>query len=219
VEEGAEVSGRLELTDGRTISNPEHISVEAEVGSTEQNRQWVGKGSRQVQVDRDGAFVIGGVPSGQARFWVQAHQGRYFLKAVYQGENRVANGLLPVKTGERLANVRLILSDEVGQVRGKLRDQDGPSESFQVVLVPADPSQWDNHRSYRYGWGNGEQPFVLEGVPAGRYLLFAFDSQIGFGGREFVKKHQARALELAVRAGETEDVEVIPMTREELGLP
>jgi hypothetical protein len=78
------------------------------------------------------------------------------------------------------------------------------------VLVPEDPSKWNNSQSYLRGWGDGRNPFIIRGVPAGEYLLFAV-SNVGIDGEVSVKKYLSAAIKIEVRAGMVETVQVTPL--------
>jgi hypothetical protein len=218
VEEGAEISGLIELIGNRPMMNSDQLYVNAEVVALEGDSQNMYAGSQSARVSSDSTFVVGGLPSARIRFTIQAPNNRYFLKAVHQGDTECRRGEVSIRAGKRVSDIRLILSDEVGDVRGLVRQHEGPAKPCQVVLVPAEESQWNDYRTYRTGWSNGQEPFIIQGVPAGRYLMFAVESSVGFSGEPFIRKYQSSAIELTIRPGETQAIEVAPLTAEELGL-
>ncbi|MDW8241298.1 MAG: carboxypeptidase-like regulatory domain-containing protein [Acidobacteriota bacterium] len=208
--EGGQIVGRIELIGGRPISHPDQIYATIELTPT--NPQVPsGIGSLRIKIEPDGTFILGGLPSARVRFTAQAINHRYFLQGVYRGDVELPRNEVLVEAGKKLSNIRLVFSDQVGTVRGHVRQSDGQSTSYQVILVPADPALWADQRNYRFGWSDGQQPFHIEGVPAGRYLVFTIDGTVGFGGESWVRKYRSRAGDLSVRAGEIEDIEVTPL--------
>lgn len=209
--EGGQIVGRIELIGGRPISHPDQIYVTAELTPANPSQTPSGIGSLRVKIEPDGTFILGGLPSARVRFTAQAINHRYFLQGVYQGDMERPRGEVLVEAGKKLTNIRLVFSDRVGTVRGYVRPSDWHAASYQVILVPADPALWADQRSYRFGWSDGQQPFHIEGVPAGRYLVFTIDATVGFGGEAWVRKYRSRASEITVGAGEIEDIEVAPI--------
>lgn len=210
MEEGGQISGVLELTGGRAVPDLQQLTINARLTPLDAQHSLL-VGSRTARINSDGTFTIGGLPSARVQLTVHAPNNRYFLKAVHRGERKLAQPSLVIESGQHLSDIRLILSDEVGEVRGYIQSVEDATRSYHVVLVPADESRWHDYAAYRHAWSHGERPAILPGVPAGRYLLFALDGTVGFGGEAFIRAHLSQAVEVDVRAGETLDVELVPI--------
>jgi protocatechuate 3,4-dioxygenase beta subunit len=211
LEDGAQIIGRIELIGDRLVANPDQLYINAEVTPVKMDANQPHIGSVRVKVEPDGTFVVGGLPAARVRFTAQSPNQSCFLKGVYRGETELPRGEVIIEANKKVINIRLVLSDQVGTVRGNVRPRDSQVRSFQVILVPADASFWNDYQSYRYGWSDGQQPFQLEGVPAGRYLVFTVDSTIGFGGEASIRQLHSRAMEVNIRPGDVEDIEVTPL--------
>ncbi|RMG55914.1 MAG: hypothetical protein D6723_01705, partial [Acidobacteria bacterium] len=195
LEEGGQISGALELIGGRSVPDPQQLTINARLAPLDA-RQPLLVGTRTAHINPDGTFTIGGLPSARVQLTVHAPNNRYFLKAITRGERQLAQPSLVIESGQHLSDIHLILSDEVGEVRGYIPSVEDATQSYHVVLVPADESRWRDYAAYRHAWSHGERPAVLRGVPVGRYLLFALDGTVGFGGEAFIRAHLSQAVEV-----------------------
>ncbi len=84
---------------------------------------------------KEKTFRIGKLSEGKFRLGTSNNQN-YYLKAIMLGGKDLLNSPLEIKEGEDLKDVQIVLSTNMGTVKGKVAGYDGKEEAF-VVLIEA----------------------------------------------------------------------------------
>lgn len=205
LDEGGEVSGRVHLVGSRTLE-PSRLSLHVQMTMIETpNAVYPYHNSR---INPDGTFRFGGLPAGKLRFVLSSSDRRFFLKKVLVNGADLTDSEISLGAGEKIRDIYLLISDEVGEVSGIVTDADEDIGSIRIIMVPEDPAKWGRYENYIHAYTSGTASFSLEGVPSGRYLVFALPSEVPFEGERFIQEYYASATAITVQARRTKEIQV-----------
>ena len=119
----------------------------------------------------DGSFTLPTLPVGRYRPTVR--DSHTFIPAEVHVEGAdFRNGVVDLSEDE-VINLRIVVSGEIGEVKGFVMKGDQPVESVMVALAPVqDSDNWMDYRGYQ---SDSDGSFDIRNVPAGEYFLFAVD--------------------------------------------
>jgi molybdopterin-binding protein len=167
VDVGGEITGRFEMEDGSRPKVPSGLSVAA----------WAEDGGFQVaaRVLENGDFTISRLPGGIVRLVARAWAGPYYVVRIVHKEASLQDGSLSLIAGERLAGIRVILSDEGAMLRGTVSLADGrnPAPGSWVLLMPIEGTRRDLELLSRSVRVDQRGQYVIEGIAPGRYFVLA----------------------------------------------
>lgn len=103
---------------------------------------------------------------------------RYMLKAVMADGVDVTDSGLPVRPGEHLDGVQVLVSNRITRLSGSVQDDRGAVPSDATVLVFAvDENRWTTQSRWTGAAASDRQgKFELKGLPAGDYLAVALEN-------------------------------------------
>lgn len=238
LEVGGEIRGKLVLEGGRKLENPQGIAVQARIlADPPEDRFERGRLSivssfsaasdvfaRLVEdytfvqsgnVKPDGSFAIRGLRSGRVRLVALPSSSRYYLKQIQLGTKTIGNAPLPLAPGEIREDVSIVLSDDVGAVRGTLQSAAANGGRYSVTLLPADRGKWSDPSAYRQtvvmAGGQSQMPFSIPDVPVGQYYVLALPGQMISMRLEDISQAVQSAAVVTVRSSETAAVTVSPV--------
>ncbi|MGE5834797.1 MAG: carboxypeptidase regulatory-like domain-containing protein, partial [Acidobacteriota bacterium] len=122
-----------------------------------------------------GEFSIEGVMPG--RYVIQAGgtdpRSPWMLKAAVIRGRDVLDEPIDLSTGEEIDDVRLTLTDRIGELSGRVADAtDKPSRDDWVVVFSADRKHWyPGSRRTRVVRPDAKGTYLVRGLPAGSYLV------------------------------------------------
>jgi hypothetical protein len=123
----------------------------------------------------DGSFSIQGVVPGAHIITVEGLPDPWVLKSVtYRGQD-ITDAGLEADSGQRLADVRVAITDVASEVSGTVRDADGHGVAAAMVLmIPAAPQFW-TRVSRRFGRTSTDADgrYRYRGLPPGEYRVVA----------------------------------------------
>ena len=123
----------------------------------------------------DGSFIIRGVISGTHAITVEGLPEPWVLKHVtYRGQDISDTGL-EADSGQRLADVRVTITDIASEVNGIVRDAEGRGVSGAKVLIIPAASQFWTRVSRRFGRTSTDADgrYRYRGLPSGEYRVVA----------------------------------------------
>jgi hypothetical protein len=157
-------------------------------------------------INPDGTFRIGGLQAGVAQLQLGAQDRAlltgFTLARVERGGVVVGPRTIEVKSGEQISGLRIVVIFGSGIIHGTIKVENGPLPTSARLSVglgkPGDPL------SMRSGEIDARGRFVLQGVPAGTYELFANVFIPGLRGRQPFTRQS-----ITVSEGSVMDVELV----------
>jgi len=153
---------------------PGHVTYEDEPARPKGNQRLVltevtsrsGSPNREeAEIDGEGTFRLEKVPAG--RYAVSVSWGTAYVKSMTLGPVRMEGRVLDLSAGSGEASLTVVLSGEVAEISGTVRDDKGPAPAF-AVLVP------ENEEGSEFQFGMGPKGnYSFPGIAPGDYKLFA----------------------------------------------
>lgn len=213
---GVNLSGAVELEGGKP---PRDARVMVIAEPRNEPRAELGEGTQSAIVDDDGRFTVMGLRPGETYLTAYAlKRGRYdqqiyFVKSVSWRGRDYMREPLSVGEGEDLSGVRVVLTDEAGELSGRvLSASDGktPAAGAVVFLLPADEGRWNYPTARSGARADGEGNYEVRALP-GDYLVFTLGP--GYSGVsprvELFKARAESARRVSLRAGERRSLELV----------
>lgn len=241
LEAGAEIRGKIVLAGGRPFENPQSTTIQARVlkdpedgGVPQQafigDRGAGGSWARGVylfpfapesysstqtgEVLPDGTFSIRGLHSGNVRLVVMPSSSRYYFKDIQIGTRSFGRTPLAVSPGEVKEGVTLVLSDDVGAVRGILQPASVSAGRVIISLLPVDKEKWTDPSALRQtsvdATTNSKITFTLTEVPVGQYYVLAVPQLSVVSKPEELEAMVQTSAVVSVRPQETAEITVFP---------
>ena len=199
---GALLSGTLEFdTSGREPLE----DLSTIVMSTRMADVAMAGGGSQGFVRPDGTFVLSAMDS-DLLIRVRNLPSPWVLKSVsYRGRD-VTDRPMRIESGDRLNDIRVVVTDRVTRVTGEVRDaNDDPVNDRVVVAVPIDQSLWrPNGRHIRLAYLSFEGRYEIRGLPPGDYYVAAVEplGQADLYEQEVLEEIAARGSRLTLAEGQ-----------------
>jgi hypothetical protein len=127
------------------------------------------------QVKDDGTFSVAHV-FGRARFQVTVPDG-WMLKSVLHEGRDITDAPLELRSGEDLAGVQVVITNQVTSVGGQLTDEkNAPLRDATVIVFASDAEKWfESSRTVRATRPDQQGQWQIKGLPAGEYLAIALE--------------------------------------------
>jgi Carboxypeptidase regulatory-like domain len=166
--------------------------------------------------DRNGAFKITYVPSGNFDFVMDPDAGTYLKQAVCNGKDYTLTQL-SIEGGVNINDCALTLGADTGVIKGQVLDGDKPAPRLVVVAIPEEISKRHLGRFTFTGISNGRGEYQLSGVIPGDYLVFAVpkDDEQSYFQIDFADRNQRDAERVSVKSGDAKTVTLKPATAQE----
>jgi hypothetical protein len=185
---GEDVSIALTLTRGTTLSGTitfesmgerageqsrVNVALTPLAGQTAIPGGLAGSGSFRAQAN--GAFTITDVAPGSYLLRVGGIGNSWAVKGIYLGGRDVADAPIEVRTGQPIAGLSVVLTDQPSVVTGTVTDGDGdPALDGVVLLYSTDSSLWRPGTRLLQATGLDQSgAYRLRGMPPGDYYLVA----------------------------------------------
>jgi hypothetical protein len=130
--------------------------------------------SSSANVSAGGKFVIRSVPSGQTYFSINVGEetSRFYIKSITWNGKDLLRELLNIDAGQKIDNVKIVLSTQVAGFTIRVRNTRGEAVSdVPVTLVPADPARWERSEAQLMCVTDPQGKCTVIGAPV-EYLVF-----------------------------------------------
>jgi len=202
VQQGATISGLIEIEDGGKLERVDLMAIDA-ISLTDDGSP--GPRQASARIGSDYTFTIVGVPNGRVRLRVVIKDHRYYLKSIVSAEGDISNFPLEVAPGATLSGIRILLTPGAAVLSGTVSamgDRKGVKGSV-VYAVPEELEQRMLGELIRTAavdpWGR----YLLSGLAPGRYLVFVRHRGELSKLEDLIISHQADAVVVSVKAGES----------------
>jgi hypothetical protein len=204
---GGSISGTVVVEGGKEPSG--YLALYPEVSADGRRAIYGSQG-----VVQNGSFVLGGIQPGKAYLVANAggSEGRYYVKSITAGGVTYTNNPLVIEDGTTLRGVHVVLTTEVGTLKGRVRrpgKENASAPGATVLLVPADAQRWPWFHMQSYTRTNLDGTFELN-VRPGDYLAFVLPAheraRLLFADE--IGRFSAGAQRVTLRAGKTEQLEL-----------
>lgn len=167
------------------------------------------------EVKDDLSFKVSNVPLGASQVRLAGLPSGFYLKAARYGQEDVLAHGLDLTQGAA-GKLELTISPAAARVEGVVLDaKQQPVKGASVVLAPASAVPPGRADLYRSATSDQNGQYRLEGVPPGKYRLFAFEDleEGAYQDVDFLKQHETKAekLELAERDSASKQLALIPV--------
>jgi protocatechuate 3,4-dioxygenase beta subunit len=151
-------------------------------------------------LEEDGSFAIRELPEGQYTFELSGRETEFYLKQVECSGQDYSNQPAPLKAGETL-ECTLLLSRDVGEVRGQVEQEGEPAPGMVVVLIPRSLELRLRPRYTMTAQTDDHGQFQIRGVIPGEYLAFALApvDDASYFALDFAERNRDAAVPLTVK--------------------
>jgi protocatechuate 3,4-dioxygenase beta subunit len=169
---GGSLSGQVVLEGARDNSVVARLSQSSlYVYANIRNDDLHSSSGRTVQVQSDGSFRVGGLQAGTASLSLGGDASRGFAMSRIEREGVAQPNGIPIRTGEHVTGIRIVLVSSTGSIRGVVKVENGmlpAGARFYVQLTkPGSPGGIAGAEVDSRGH------FLIEGLTAGSYELWA----------------------------------------------
>jgi carboxypeptidase family protein len=129
------------------------------------------------RVGKDGAFELNGVSAGSHLIRSAGAARGFILKSVTINGRDVTDTPLPLRSGESLANVTVVFTDQQNEINGTVTNEQGtPVPDYTVLAFTTDASLWrPQSRQIMTTRPDQTGKYRIRGLPPGQYYLVAVD--------------------------------------------
>ncbi len=145
----------------------------------------------------NGSFIANNIFSGRYRVYVEPLPENAFIQSIQTNGSVSSNRIvdLPGST----ATLKIIVSDQGGEVSGAVRDQQGQLQPLLAVVFLQSEKEEPKTEGTLSSRVDGEGKFDIKAMPPGSYRLFALDyGQLGDGANTDTYRRAAKAAEILV---------------------
>ncbi|MCA1622894.1 MAG: carboxypeptidase regulatory-like domain-containing protein [Acidobacteria bacterium] len=170
-------------------------------------------------------FTIQGIPAGKVFLSVSNGGGRsdsdgeqeFYVKSILFGGKDIVGTTLETKEGEELKGVQIILSKDVGKLKGKVSKADkSPAIGAKISFIPIDKGKWGNLNTSLFASTNSDGEFEISGAPGEYFVVFVKDYDFANEKnkdkspleqkREWLEKEITKAQKVTIKAKEMEKI-------------
>ncbi len=174
---GATVIGTVTFENGATPNGSVMITAKSDAGDLEKTQnvyfydytdeEAIGRSTQK-------EFRVSGISPGKTSFTIKPNNGDFYVKSAVSNQVDLLAGSVELKSGETLANVRIVLSNETGTVKGKMLDEDKqPIAGRKFTFVPTDKAKARNETYYREVTTDANGEFEVK-LPPFEYAVIFF---------------------------------------------
>lgn len=242
IEEGKEAEDLIvELGYGGTISgtisfdNRQDLPSSASITATDEKGKFSESAYIYTAHSNDGKpipqkiddFKIESIPNGKvflkvsgARGYGESEGESFYVKSILLGGKDVNFSTLEVKEGEEIKGLQIVLSKDVGKLKGKVARADkSPVAGAKLFIVSTDRQRWANDAADLFAATNGDGEFETSGAPGEYFVIIRKDYEPGGDEtaeqnpleqrRARLEKESANAPKVTIKAKETETISLI----------
>lgn len=173
-------------------------------------------------------FRIEGIPSGKVYLNLSSGRGYgeqeaqvFYVKSILLNGRDVNFSALETREGEEIKSVQIVLSKDVGKIKGKvLRTDKSPVAGAKLLFVSTDKQKWGNLNASLYAATSGDGEFEVSGAPGEYFVVFIKDSNLSAEEdgteknpvekrRAWLENEMVGAEKVTIKAKETETISLI----------
>ncbi len=223
---GSSVSGVISVENGQNLPARTMVSLIEEEGKSngtanigedyEDGSMRQGKTAPKKTDD----FKIEGLPGGKFYFNISPGSSsgetekkeEFYVKSILYGGRDITDSMLETKEGEELKGIQIVLSKDVGKIKGKVLNADKtPAISAKIYFVSTDKQKWGNYNTTLFASTGGDGEFETSGAPGEYFVFFLTDEDLNDEGKSRAEKRLAwleretkDARKVSIKAKETE---------------
>jgi hypothetical protein len=207
---GGTVTGTVTFLPGGSTP-PDFTQIRIGAPSTDQGAFGPQPNAR---VDKDGRFVLAGVPAGSHLIRSTGNTRGWTLKSVTINSRDVTDTPLTLRSGEAVGNVQVVFTDKLNEISGTITDTNGtPIPDYTVLVFPTDASLWrPQARQIMTARPDQTGKYRIRGLPPGEYFLVTVDpaEQGEWFEPAYLDEHRTGAARLTLGDGDvkTQDFKV-----------
>jgi hypothetical protein len=198
---GATITGTVTFLPGANAPDLTQLRISAP--STDQSDFGPQPNAR---VDKDGRFTLNGVSAGSHLIRAAGGGRGWILKAVTAGGREVTDTPIPLRSGETLANVTVVLTDQQNEISGTVADEQGtPAPDYTVLAFPTESALWrPQARQIMTARPDQTGKYRIRGLPPGQYYLVTVDptEQGEWFEPTYLDEHRAGAVRMTLADGD-----------------
>jgi hypothetical protein len=200
---GATVSGTITFLPG-TSNAPDVTQFRMSAPSTDSSDFGPQPNAR---VDKDGRFTLKGVSAGLHLIRAGGNSRGWILKSVTSGARDVTDTPVQLRSGETLANIAVVFTDQLNEINGTVADDQGtPAPDFTVLVFPTDATLWrPQARQIMTARPDQTGKYRIRGLPPGQYYLTTVDptEQGEWFEPTYLDEHRGGASKVTLVDGDT----------------
>ncbi|PYQ94249.1 MAG: hypothetical protein DMF96_26835 [Acidobacteria bacterium] len=166
------------------------------------------------RADKEGHFTLSGVSAGAHLIRSGGNARGWILKSVVVGGRDVTDTPIQLRSGENLANVTVVFTDQQNELNGTVTNESGsPMPDYTVLAFPTDSSLWrPQARQIMTARPDQTGKYRIRGLPPGQYYVVTVDpaEQGEWFEPTYLDEHRAGAARLTLGDGDvkTQDFKV-----------
>jgi 5-hydroxyisourate hydrolase-like protein (transthyretin family) len=177
---GAVITGTVNFEKNDTLPPMLFVSATEQEGKISETNALDGSYTREGKPipKKSGEFKLEGLPNG--KFFLSAAMresssggdGLYVKSILYNGKD-IAYAPLEIKEGDVIKGVQIILSTDLGKLKGKVARADGSAVvGAKISFVSTNKERWANFRASLFAVTNGDGEFEVSGAPDEYFVVF-----------------------------------------------
>jgi hypothetical protein len=159
------------------------------------------------RLDKDGKFVLDGVPAGSHLIRSAGNARGWTLKAVSVGGRDVTDVPIELRSGDSLGNITITFTDKVNEISGSVVDDQGrPASEYTVLAFSTDTSLWrPQARQIATARPDQTGQYRIRTLPAGEYYVVTVDpaEEGEWFEPAYLEEHRAGAFRVTLAEGDT----------------
>jgi 5-hydroxyisourate hydrolase-like protein (transthyretin family) len=220
---GAVITGTVNFEKNDTLPPMLYFTATEQEGKISEGGELQGSFTKEGKpiVRKSAEFKIEGLPGG--KFFLSAARAEksdvengFYVKSILYNGRDIRYAPLEVKEGDAIKGVQIILSKELGKLKGKVARADGGAVvGAKISFVPTDKEKWANFSASLFAVTNGDGEFEVSGAPDEYFVVFinAEDESEKEGGekksaaqnrREWLERKTSGAEKVTIKAKQTE---------------
>ncbi len=166
------------------------------------------------RADKEGHFTLSGVSAGAHLIRSGGNARGWTLKSVVIGGRDVTDTPMQLRSGETLANVTVVFTDQQNELNGTVTNESGsPMPDYTVLAFATDSSLWrPQARQIMTARPDQTGKYRIRGLPPGQYYVVTVDptEQGEWFEPTYLDEHRAGAARLTLGDGDvkTQDFKV-----------
>jgi hypothetical protein len=201
---GATLSGTVTFQPTQLPVPGDLTQVRVSAPSTDQTGFGGGPNAR---VEKNGTFVLEGVPAGPHLIRPNGGALRgWALKSVVIDGRDVTDTPVDFRSGQQVANISIVFTDKLSEISGTVTDEQGtPQTEYTVLAFSTDPSLWRaQSRQIMTARPDQTGKYRIRGLPPGEYYLATVDpsEQGEWFEPAYLDQHRAEASRVTLSEGD-----------------
>lgn len=211
---GATISGTAEVEKSKDMPSDTTIYAGNESGDlflTTAVHNYANESEKQQKTNHD--FELKGVPVGKIYFRVLVNDENFYVKTATAGSKDLLIEPIELGEGEFLRNVKVVLGNDVGTIKGKVLDGNNePAKRVELTLIPTDAAKRKGSSFHRSVTTDEKGEFSIKAAPY-EHAIIIIDKKIAAKPREefykWLEEIIKDAQKVTVKAGEISTIKFL----------